>query len=275
MGKIAAKILANGDGWNVTDLVCTAGPRDRPFEEQHQAWSISIVLQGSFRYRSSAGSAIMFEGALLLGQGGQYFECSHEHGTGDHCLSFHYTPKFIEECGAAPFRIPRIPPMPQLSSLTAMAALAAVSPSPANFDEMAKELICTVGEIINPRRSRSCAPTAADERRVSAALRFIEAHPTESLPLCLLASTAKVSEFHFLRMFRSVTGVTPHQYILRLRLRQAAIGLASRPDNVVDIATAVGFSDLSNFNLLFRTEFGVSPVAFRSCHECGQRLAPA
>lgn len=263
MGKIAAKTLASGQGWNVTDLVCTAGPRDRPFEEQHKAWSISVVLQGSFRYRSSVGSAIMSAGAWLLGQGDQYFECSHEHGTGDRCLAFHYTPEFIEECGMAPFRTASIPAMPQLSSLTVMAAVGVVWPERVCFDEMARNLVWTVGEITHPTRSRGSVPGAADERRISAALRFIEAHATEPLPLCLLASTAKVSTFHFLRMFRSVTGLTPHQYILRMRLRQAAIRLGSRTDKVVEVGAATGFGDLSNFNRLFRAEFGLSPVAYR------------
>jgi AraC-like DNA-binding protein len=206
----------------------------------------------------------MSEGALLLGQGGQYFECSHEHGTGDHCLSFHYTPEFVEQCGMAPFRIPRIPALPQLSSLTVLAALGVVSPELVNFDEMAKNLVCTVGEILSSSRSRGCAAPAADERRISAVLRFIEAHTSEPLPIRLLASAAKVSEFHFLRMFRNVTGLTPHQYILRMRMRQAAIRLASQADNIVAVAAATGFGDLSNFNHLFRTEFGLSPRTFRS-----------
>jgi AraC family transcriptional regulator len=53
LGKIAAKLLATGDGWNAADVVCSAGPQDRPFEEQHSAWSIAVVLRGSFQYHLS------------------------------------------------------------------------------------------------------------------------------------------------------------------------------------------------------------------------------
>ena len=79
-----------------------------------------------------------------------------------------------------------------------------------------------------------------------------------------MASTAKMSEFHFLRTFKQVTQVTPHQYILRARLRQAAVRLKTRSDKVLEIALDTGFADLSNFNHAFRAAFGVSPTQFRS-----------
>jgi AraC-like DNA-binding protein len=72
-----------------------------------------------------------------------------------------------------------------------------------------------------------------------------------------------MSAFHFLRAFRQVTGVTPHQYLLRTRLLEAAISLATQPDQVLEIALASGFDDLSNFNHAFRAEFGVSPRSYR------------
>jgi AraC-like DNA-binding protein len=58
--------------------------------------------------------------------------------------------------------------------------------------------------------------------------------------------------------------VTPHQYLQRARLREAATRLRTNSGKVVDIALDCGFGDISNFNRAFRTEFGVSPRAFRS-----------
>jgi AraC-like DNA-binding protein len=72
-----------------------------------------------------------------------------------------------------------------------------------------------------------------------------------------------MSEFHFLRVFRQVTGVTPHQHILRSRLRDAALRLRATSDDVVFVAIDAGFRDLSNFNHVFRAEFGVNPTRFR------------
>ncbi len=106
-------------------------------------------------------------------------------------------------------------------------------------------------------------PTAADERRVSAILRLIEASLGEPLPLARLAAAARISGFHFLRSFKGITGVTPHQYILRARLREAALRLILGSDGVLEIALDIGFGDLSNFNHAFRAEFGLSPRAYR------------
>jgi AraC-like DNA-binding protein len=117
--------------------------------------------------------------------------------------------------------------------------------------------------VLENHRRADRRPTPADERRISATLRFIEAGAGERLSLEQLASVAQMSEFHFLRVFKEVTGVTPHQYVLRSRLREAALRLRTRRDDVLEIALVTGFGDLSNFNQAFRAEFGVSPSQFR------------
>ena len=74
---------------------------------------------------------------------------------------------------------------------------------------------------------------------------------------------AGVSPFHFLRLFSSVLGVTPHQYLVRSRLRHAARLLAETGPSITDIAYDVGFGDLSNFVRSFHRAAGVSPRRFR------------
>jgi hypothetical protein len=85
---LAVRVLAKGNGWAVSDFVCTATPSHKPFEEQHSSFSIAVVTGGTFQYRSNHGCALMMPGSLLLGNAGAPFECGHEHGTGDRCLSF-------------------------------------------------------------------------------------------------------------------------------------------------------------------------------------------
>jgi AraC-like DNA-binding protein len=60
-----------------------------------------------------------------------------------------------------------------------------------------------------------------------------------------------------------VTGITPHQYVRRARLREAGMRLVAEPGKVLDLALDSGFGDVSNFNRAFRAEFGMSPIAFR------------
>ena len=92
---------------------------------------------------------------------------------------------------------------------------------------------------------------------------MIERHPDRNPTLKELAQEAGLSPYHFLRTFEQLTGVTPHQFILRARLRQAAMRLSTEPTKILDIALDCGFGDISNFNRAFRAEFGVNPRLYR------------
>ncbi|RPI59407.1 MAG: AraC family transcriptional regulator, partial [Lysobacterales bacterium] len=74
---------------------------------------------------------------------------------------------------------------------------------------------------------------------------------------------AKLSPFHFVRAFARVTGLTPHRYVMRARLRGAAVRLATNDARVVDVALNSGFRDVSSFNHAFRRELGATPRQHR------------
>ena len=99
---------------------------------------------------------------------------------------------------------------------------------------------------------------------MSTVLRYMAAHASAPHTVAGLARMAKLSPYHFLRSFRAVTGVTPHQWLLRARLRDAAEKLAATNAPVTDIALDVGFDDLSNFTRTCRAEFGASPRHYRA-----------
>ena len=104
----------------------------------------------------------------------------------------------------------------------------------------------------------------ADRRRVVEAARWIECHAAESIDLAAAARTVGLSAFHFLRLFKRVCGVTPHQYLVGSRLRRAARLLGDEDRSISDVALDAGFGDLSNFIRTFRRAAGVSPRQFRA-----------
>ncbi len=100
--------------------------------------------------------------------------------------------------------------------------------------------------------------------RVAEAARAIEAaSDDESLDLATLAGVARLSKFHFLRVFRRAVGATPHQYLTATRLRRAAARLRETSASVTAIAYDCGFGDLSTFNTRFRAAFGKTPSEYR------------
>jgi AraC-like DNA-binding protein len=270
-GRTASRIVARGEGWAVADVVCTCGPGDRPYEEQHSWHSISIVLAGTFQYRSSAGRGLMTPGSLLLGNRGECFECGHEHGEGDRCLSFSYQPDYFERVSFDAFRgtdgvrfnVPRLPPLPALSSVVTRAAAGLIHPRDVAWEEVGLELAARAISVAAGASSDGSDVRSDAEARVTRVVRMIDRHPDAALTLGSLARAAGLSRYHFLRTFERVTGITPHQYVLRARLREAAMRLAADSGKVVDIALGCGFGDVSNFNRAFRTEYGASPRGFR------------
>lgn len=270
---LSVRLLASGTGWRVSDVVCTSGPRDPCYEEQHSAYSIALVTNGNFQYRTAQGSALMTPGSLLLGNDGACFECGHQHTRGDRCLAFHFSPEVFESVvfatpGAKQLALPapRLPPVPSvLAVLAAAQALRDERGSLEEFRELALRVAgaaCAALGEGSPASHRS--PTPRDERRVATALRRIESQQEGRLSVDDLAAEAAVSPFHFLRMFEQVVGVTPGQYMLRTRLRRAAVRLRRSDDTIAAVALDCGFDDLSTFNRQFRRATGVTPGTYRA-----------
>jgi len=267
---LTSHLLASGAGWRVADVICSFGPHDRPFEERHEGVCVAAVTAGTFQYRSTLGSAMLAPGALLLGNDHHCFECGHEHGVGDRCVSFRFTPEFLESVAAEipgvrriAFAVPRLPPHPALLPLIAAAEAAREGGEEAAFAEVALRLAGAVCAALAGSEKRVRAPTRRDERRIVATLRLIEARADEPLSLAELAGAAAMSPYHFLRTFRTVVGMTPHQYILHTRLLRAAVHLRRTREDISTIAFASGFNDLSTFNRRFARVIGQSPSAYR------------
>lgn len=266
----ASRQLASGSGWRAEDLVCQSGPSDRRFEEQHYGFSVAAVTSGHFRYRSSRGDALLASGALLFGNDGDCFECSHNHSSGDRCLAFHFDGDMFDRIAAAipgnrkvKFASPGAAPHGSMQWLFAEAEIARDEEDVDALGELAVRF-AAAALVISSELTRLHAPSSADERRVAAAQRLIDVDPARSIDLETLAAQANTSPFHFLRVFRQVVGQTPHQYVLQARMRRAAVQLRTSREQVSAIAYEAGFNDLSTFNRRFKRVMGQTPGQFRA-----------
>jgi len=265
--------ISRSDDLNIYDYRCEVGLGARPFLERHARASISFVRKGSFGYRTRGKHYELVAGSALIGRAGDDYVCSHDHVCGDECLSFQLAPELVATLGDqdAIWKTGAVPPLPELMVLAELTDSALRDGGKLVLQEiglmMAARFVGLAGRaqaVATAAADRKPAIDAARDRRraVEAAL-WLEAHAAEAVDLDRIAAQAGLSPFHFLRLFARVLGVTPHQYLVRCRLRAAARLLADPARRITDIAYDVGFADLSNFVRSFRRAAGVSPRDFR------------
>lgn len=110
------------------------------------------------------------------------------------------------------------------------------------------------------------AGAGADANRRSPVVRvrmMIAEQYAEPLTLQRLADAVCMSPFHFAKLFKEETGVTPHRYLIEVRIRQAKFLLSYTSQSVASIADDCGFGSASAFSTAFRREVGMGPQAYR------------
>jgi AraC-like DNA-binding protein len=252
---------------SVVRFRCRLGPGDAPFPERHGEFSLSYVCRGSFGVAARGRRHELVAGAVLVGHPGDEYTCSHEHhGGGDDCLSFRLASDAVEALGVRGelFRAVAVPPLAELMVLGELARAAAEGRSALGLDELG---LCFAARFAALAADEPAAPPCAearDRRRAVEAALWLDENAHETIDLARVARAAALSPFHFLRVFSRALGVTPHQYLVRARLRRAARLLAERERSITDVALDVGFGDLSNFVRTFGRAAGVSPRRFRA-----------
>ena len=253
-------------GLTVVDRRCTATPHDAPFVERHDDFALAYVRRGSFGYHSRGRSFDLVAGSILVAHRGAEYMCTHDHARGgDECLCFHLTDDLVDVIGDRPqaWRRGSVPPVPELMVLAELAQAVANGASDVGLDEVGMLFAARFVDVMSGGRRAQPEPQARDRRRAVEAALWMDAHAHTPIDLSGAARQAGLSPFHFLRLFARVLGVTPHQYLVRSRLRHAARLLAADSRPITEIALDVGFADLSNFVRTFHRAAGVSPRAFR------------
>ena len=257
--------LGAGAGFVAHDCVCDHGVRSPLAEGVYTATKIGVMLDGAFQVRTQQGSVVVGPGALLIGNRGAGYEYRHVNDGGDRSIVFDYDDAFLDELGRPGFRRLAVP----ASAATAHAiALADDALHGGDLEALREAALAVAAVAIAADREtdRSTATPAVSTRRIAEALRYIAAHHADDCSLDTLAALAGLSNFHFLRSFRAVTGQTPRQVVIATRLRAAASLLRSTQRPILAIAFAAGFGDASHFTASFTRAFRLSPAAYRRAH---------
>ena len=102
------------------------------------------------------------------------------------------------------------------------------------------------------------------DRRIRRAIELMHAHLNRELPLEEIAAAAFLSPFHFARLFKKLTGASPHAYLATLRVARAQALLAETDLSVSEVSARVGYSSSSHFTKAFRQATGLAPRAYRA-----------
>ena len=259
---------------SVSDFRCDAVRGDAPFAECHRSHSISYVRKGSFGYQTRGRCHELVAGSVLIGHPGSEFVCSHDHVCGDECLSFFLAPELVDAIGdrADTWQVGCVPPLPELMVFGELGQASAEGRSDIALDEIGQIFAARFVELASGKTARPVSASVQDRRRAVEAALWIDAHSSQEIDLEAAADHAGISPFHFLRLFSAVLGVTPHQYLVRSRLRHGARLLTEEDRAITDIAYDVGFGDLSNFVRTFHRAAGVSPTKFRKASRGDRKI---
>ncbi|NPU12204.1 helix-turn-helix transcriptional regulator [Bradyrhizobium sp. 83002] len=262
---MTATILFESRDVTVSEFRCSAAPGERPYAEQYAGYSLSYVRKGSFGCHHRGRFFELVTGSLLVGHPGDEYMCTHDHVCGDECLSFFFDEAIIDEIGGdkRTWQTGATPPLPELMVLGELALAGADRERTHGLDEIGHLIAGRFVATVTGREGRSAQPSLRDRRRAVESALWIDDNSDRDIDLADTAREAGVSPFHFLRLFAATIGVTPHQYLIRARLRRAARRLSEEDAPVTDIAYDTGFADLSNFIRTFTRASGVSPSKFR------------
>jgi AraC family transcriptional regulator len=260
---MAATTLLAGGPVTAVDYRCNRGPHDAPYPEQHDSFLVAYVRRGSFGYRCRGHAHELVAGSVLLGRPGDEYLCTHDHVCGDECLVFSFAADVAETIAGARFwQTGCVPPAASAMAFGELAQVAATDAA-IGLDEAGLMFASRCAGVATDRPPRHIGISARDRYRMVEAALWLDEQAHEPISLETAADTAGLSPFHFLRLFSAALGVTPHQYLLRARLRRAARLLAGSNNSVTDIAFDSGFADLSNFIRTFHRAAGMSPRRFR------------
>ncbi|CAN5629036.1 hypothetical protein BH10BAC2_BH10BAC2_13720 [soil metagenome] len=99
-------------------------------------------------------------------------------------------------------------------------------------------------------------------KQVIQAKHFIDNNFAEPIDLSAIAANAFLSKFYFTRLFKSMYGSTPHQYLIAVRIKQAKQLLFTKKD-IAAVCTAVGFESITSFTGLFKKITGITPALYK------------
>lgn len=251
-----------------------------PEVEQFSQHEIVFTLEDRWGIRSGRGDVVAHPGVVVLGNRHELYQSRHFEAIPrdrNFCVAFPGLPgrpgdplaDWVEQQDKPLFGALSLPLLPDLRWYLQALMRETRERVPGyrlKLDTLCSALLVDVVRMLGQDLARS-GTGSTSRRQTAEALEstraLMDQRFAEDLDLATLAGAAGLSPYHFSRLFREFTGLSPHQYLIRKRLEWAEVLLRETDLRVTDVALSVGFEDATHFSRAFRRHSGKSPGQFR------------
>lgn len=273
------RILFQSDVYQVERYQCHCDICSISNAEYEDCFCVSFIQKGYFEYRTFKKEDDVHTGRILISKPGFPHTTRHIDQQPDITTTFEFRAGFFETIKASyTARAGWFLNNPDVHSLVISSEAALdhlhhiflqrLHPAPDKLymDELVMHL---VDRIMNKLGNVVAVPPLPDAIRqyhlptIEQAQDYLLQHFREDISLQQVAQHCHTSPFHFSRIFKSVLGVSPHQYLLGIRLHQAKRLLAETRQPVSDIAYDCGFNSLEHFATAYKKQYAISPSGYR------------
>jgi AraC family transcriptional regulator len=270
--------LYTSDFYRINDFKCRCRDCRTSKPEYNNSFSISFVRKGNFLFNIFRNSLDSYTGCVLVTKPEYERTVTHVHTVPDECTIFDFKTSFYKELleyyGGVQFfksndlHSTLVKTTPETEFLHHYILHCVLSNQETKLEidqlvmEVAEKILSNVApyipdQSINARLKRNHLTT------IERAKAYITAHFTDDVSLTEIADHCHVSPFHFSRIFKTFTLITPHQFLLSIRLKQAELLLKNSTKPVMDVAFSSGFNSIEHFTSAFSNRYKVPPAQFR------------
>lgn len=259
---------------NVHNFLCQCQQCKLSAWEHQETFSIAFIRQGNFTFKVFRNDLDAFNGLFLVCKPGYEHRVGHVHAMPDQCTIFSFPAVHaaqLEEQGRELSWFLKNPDLhavlikatPEMEYLHHRIFHLLQKPHFPRLwiEQMLVELFSLV---LSRGQNKSIPPLTEKQKRnhlplIAAVKTFISDNFSEDISLPQLATVGHLSPFHFNRLFKQMTGITPYNYLLQVRLKEAHLQLRHSSQPVTHIAFDTGFNSLEHFSAAYKKQFGLSP----------------
>lgn len=270
--------LYESDFYRIMDFRCRCTDCRTSKPEYNATFCISFVRKGNFLFNVFRRSLDSYTGCVLVTKPNYERTVTHTHDVPDECTIFEFKNDFftalLEHYGAIPFfqdndwhsTLIKTSAEMEFLHFHIIKLVLTSSGSKLQIDngviEVIEKVLSNITDYkpdhkINPRLKKNHLIT------LERAKEYMANHFNEDISLLQIATHCYVSPFHFSRLFKTFTAVSPHQYLLTLRLKNAELLLRNTAQPMADIAFTSGFNSVEHFTAAFKQKYSCPPATYR------------